>query len=233
VEIIDSKFAVDGVELAGTTLTVGAPKLPSVLSLHGAGQSTRNRIRYLLMDFLSQGIGAFCFDFSGHGDSAGALSDSSLLKRQHEAMAATRFVQRDPIPLIIGSSMGAHTAAVMTGILSVGSLVLFCPAAYAAEATDKPFDSRFSDVIRKPNSFLNSPAFSTLHEFTGNLIVICGANDKTIPREVVDLYYDSAKRASSRELIWVEDAGHQIHTFLETHPDVRENIVRKIIANMK
>jgi hypothetical protein len=41
------------------------------LSLHGAGPAGRERIGYLAEHLVSRGFGAFCFDFSGRGESTG------------------------------------------------------------------------------------------------------------------------------------------------------------------
>ncbi|MBP1861572.1 alpha/beta hydrolase [Rhizobium herbae] len=229
-KVEDFSFVVDGNTLAATRLIAVPDKPVSVLSLHGAGKASRKRIMYVLDVLASQGLSSMCFDFSGHGDSTGLLSGSSLQTRLAEANAACEFFSDACPDTIIASSMGAHVAAQLASVKAIKNLILFCPAAYGKGSEDLKFDDTFSAFIRKPGSYSDSLAFSSLGEFRGNLLVVVGSEDAVIPEEVVSTYYDCAPHARHREVLRIPHAGHQIHTWLEDHPDDRGQVLARLQA---
>src|SRR5277367_5064447 len=105
--ISDVEFQSGVNTLKGTIVRHSEISLPTVLSLHGAGKSNRNRIRYLLDSLAKDDISSFCFDFSGHGESTGSLEQSSLTKRRQEAISAYQFLDNKKPLTVIGSSMGS------------------------------------------------------------------------------------------------------------------------------
>lgn len=210
-------FTADGETLAYSHYVPAASpneNVPSpnetVLSLHGAGPAGRERIGYLAEHLVSRGFGAFCFDFSGHGESTGKLQESSLVGRAVQAKAALEFMPQFAT-VLIGTSMGGHVASSIVSATRAKFLILFCPALYGDDCVDVPFDERFTASIRKPSSFANSSARSDLGEFQGRSLIIIGEEDKIIPPRVVEIYRQELQKNSELTFVRLPGAPHNIH----------------------
>lgn len=224
---------VAGVETLHGTLDIAENDvLPRVLSLHGAGPSNRARARYITEYLAQNGISSVRFDFSGHGNSSGQLKDSTLAKRLNEARAAVKFLDKHALSpkTLIGTSMGGHVAARLTAELTIANLILFCPAAYAAEAEELPFGSGFTEVIRRPNSFNTSLVFECLRTFSGNLLIVFGDADEIIPGPIVEHFLSSAAQANTRVLLRIKNAPHQIHGWLNKNDEQKKLVLRQILS---
>ena len=231
--IRDVEFQSGENTLKGTSIRHNEMSSPTVLSLHGAGKSNRNRIRYLLDRLAKGNVSSFCFDFSGHGESTGRLEQSSLAQRRQEAVSAYEYLDNKKPITVIGSSMGAHIAATLVEQLPIETLILFCPAAYSPKAEDTCFDETFSQIIRQPQSYLDSLAFKKIESFSGNLLLISGTEDKVIPTEILDNYLSRATSAKRKELVWIKGADHQIHPWLEKNDDDLNYVIAKIYELMQ
>jgi pimeloyl-ACP methyl ester carboxylesterase len=221
-------FEVGDEHLRGTFDLAESDEKPIVLSLHGAGPSNRARAGYITERLCKSGVSSFRFDFSGHGDSSGTMAESSLAKRLTQARAAARFLDPNRKPILIGTSMGAHLAARLATEVEARSLILFCPAAYAAEAENVSFGSGFTELIRTPNSFRDSLAFAGVREFHGDCLIIIGDSDEIIPRPVLDAYYENASTARSRTLTKIKGAPHAIHAWIDKEPVAKEVVLRAV-----
>ncbi len=171
----DFNFQVTGETIAATidySETILPP--PSILSLHGGGPLGRQRVAPLATFLAKHGYPVLRFDHSGWGDSTGERQDCSLQSRVDEALAAAKLLQPETPMTLIGTSMGGHTALELLPHLPVKNLVLFCPAAYSADAFNVPFGNGFSGIIRQPDSYRNATVFANLENFTGNFIMIIG-----------------------------------------------------------
>ena len=153
--MLTGTFQADGETLAYSHYVPLPEPREVALSLHGAGPAGRERISYLAEHLASTGSSLFCFDFAGHGESTGQLTESSLSRRSYQAAAALRVIDRRPT-VLIGTSMGGHVAASVLTATAPDFLVLFCPALYGDDSTDLPFDEQFTAAIRKPSSFEHS-----------------------------------------------------------------------------
>ncbi|RFP20412.1 alpha/beta fold hydrolase [Duganella sp. BJB488] len=215
--IVDFDVAYEGHVLKGDQY-VGADS-NRVLYLHGAGASTR-RGHHLLRGALRQrGVGSTCFDCVGHGDTGGALAQSSVASRTRQAqtVVAARGV---PEPLaIIGASMGAYNAIRMTQSHRVDALVLIVPGVYTPSAYEVPFGPEFSAVIRRERSWADSDAWEILSRFEGRLLVIAAEHDATIPLEIPERLVAAAANAQSSRLHIVQGAEHnRLWSLLEEDP---------------
>ncbi|AIY39201.1 hydrolase of the alpha/beta superfamily [Collimonas arenae] len=185
-----------------------------ILLLHGAGVSSRaTAMRSGLRPALQQrGVATTSFDCIGHGDTGGALLDSSLSSRtrQAEAVIAARKLAE---PLVIcGTSMGAYNAIRLTQKYQVTGLILIVPGVYTPAAYGLPFGPQFSEVIRRDRSWADSDAWSILRKFKGDLLVIAAEHDAVIPLEIPDRLLLSAQQARSRRLRVVAGTDHS-HLF--------------------
>ena len=199
--------------LVGDTM---GPEMPrTVLMLHGAGQSRREKMLPLRNELLEKGIGSVAFDFIGHGETGGEMQESSLESRTCQACRVIDQLDLAQKPLsIVAASMGAYNAVQLTAEYVVRHLILIVPAMYTDKADDVRFGDRFSDLIRVPFSWRDSAGWNTLRRYTGNLLVVAAEIDRVIPREIVERYYDAAENAETRRLVTIKDTGHMIFTEL-------------------
>ena len=175
--------------------------------LHGAGKSSRARFSRLRESLNDHDIPSASFDFIGHGETGGDVSDSTLHGRTDQAAVVIRHTSIEPLTLI-AASMSGYTAIKLTEVFAVNNLILLVPAVYTPRAYDLSFSSEFSTTIRTPGSWQNSDAFSITSEFKGNLLVIAAEVDDVIPLEVIERIYASAKNAKSRLLHIVPNSRH-------------------------
>ena len=205
----------------------------SSLILHGGGESSRSKFRYLRERLFEKGISSCAFDFIGHGDTGGDLKSSSLLERSQQACTV---IESQPIkqPLtVFGASMGAYTAVQLIRHYPVENLVLLVPAMYAAEAYSIPFNNGFTPIIRTPNSWEHSDAWRLLADFTGTLFIVAAELDRVIPRGVIDKIYSSATRARKRELYIAPGVSHFVFTELKVkNPKAFEHVLNMMINSI-
>ncbi|MEU0036324.1 alpha/beta fold hydrolase [Streptomyces sp. NPDC006333] len=203
----DVFFHVAEHRLAATRVYAPDGAAPALIHLHGLGPTaTRHGVRYLLDDLAAHGHSSVTFEFSGNGESTGVLEEATLRRRRDESLAAARLLDGKTRPVVMGTSMGAHLAAWTVPVLDPRALVLFCPAAYPGHAADLPFDGS----LARPGRYADSPAYAAMREFTGDLLIVGARDDQVVPATVLDGYLDSAEKARTRRLIWL-DGDHFVH----------------------
>ncbi|OGK38484.1 hypothetical protein A3F03_03260 [Candidatus Roizmanbacteria bacterium RIFCSPHIGHO2_12_FULL_41_11] len=129
----------NGQKLAGilTSPTVNTPT-PIVVMAHGfhsnKNSSTFTRLKEL---FLTRHIASFCFDFFGHGESAGKIEDVTIAEGADDITQAIRLVKKQGYQQIglIGSSFGGICSLIAAAkSLDLKFLVLKSPVADFAAA---------------------------------------------------------------------------------------------------
>ncbi len=204
----------EGVALCGDVMGGALPDL--ALMLHGAGQHHRGKMEPLRRELAARGVGTCAVDLIGHGETGGELRSSSLAHRTRQVRAvidALELVSRGPLALT-AASMGAHTAVDLLAHYRVRALVLVVPAMYATAAHAVPFDAGFTEIIRRPQSWKDARGWERLAAFTGRLLVIVGAEDRVIPRGVIERYGRGAPNARESRLIEVPRVGHLLFSEL-------------------
>jgi pimeloyl-ACP methyl ester carboxylesterase len=222
-------------EAGGEKLAVTAvgPNPPTVLHLHGLGETaSRHSIRYLLDPLSAHECGGLTFDFSGNGDSTGEYLRGTLRRRLAETLAVGRLLGPDPV--LMGSSMGAHLAACAVPVLQPRALILFAPAAYRADAVHVPF-SRYrahapdSETAVRPGDYADSPAYRGMESFSGDLLIVAGTEDEVVPAAVVDGYRRHASRARSTTVIQLDGCNHFVHRWLPEHDEARSEMAAAVL----
>ena len=201
--------------LIGDILSAG--NSPRVLVLHGAGNSNRGRFQMLREELFAKGISSVTFDFVGHGDTGGDLKSSSLSSRTRQVCRIVDALNLQQPLSVIGASMSAYTSVKLLEHFHIKNLILLVPAMYTSQAYSVPFNRGFSDIIRQPQSWVQSDAWRLLADYTGRLLIVAGENDQIIPHAVIDRIYDSAVNAAARKLYIAPNASHFVFT------DLREN----------
>lgn len=207
---------------------------PQVLVLHGAGDSNRGRFRMLREELFAKGISSVAFDFVGHGDTGGDLKSSSLSSRTQQACGVVDSLNLQQPFSVIAASMSAYTSVKLLQHYQIKSLILLVPAMYTSQAYTIPFNQGFTDIIRRPQSWIRSDAWRILADYTGRLLIIAGENDRIIPRDVIDKIYDSAINAVERKMYIAPNASHFIFTDLRSkNPDEFDYVFGRICNMLK
>lgn len=201
---------------------------PSVICLHGGGSSSKKSTEYLSPIFCNLGKSVIRFDFSGQGDSSGALKMSSLKKRHAETKAVLDYFNVTNDLTVVGSSMGGYIACTLIRNYPIDNLILFCPAAYSLKAWDIEFSNGFTEIIRTEKSYLNTDIVDILKAYKGKSLFIIGSEDEIIPEEVTELYLASLTNTTQLEKYVIENCPHPIHRWGQNNPDIREKIKSRI-----
>jgi pimeloyl-ACP methyl ester carboxylesterase len=230
-ELIPFTHTVGGERLSGLSggAGPGEPARATAVLLHGAGSGSKERLLPLLSEFAAHGCHALAFDFSGHGESTGLLSELSLRRRFEQAVSVIDAHARVDGPLVlVGFSMSGHTVADLVRHYGdrVAALGLCAPAVYAAQAWDVPFgagDGRFSEIIRRPGSWRESPALDVLRGYEGRAVLAVPGTDEVIPLAVTDAVSEALARRAQFTHWELPEAEHRLGRWFRDHPgDVRK-----------
>jgi pimeloyl-ACP methyl ester carboxylesterase len=218
----------DGGRPAGTT---------TVVLLHGAGHGSKERLLPLLAEFVARGCRGLALDFSGHGDSTGALRELSLRRRCEQAVAVIDAYAPDGPLVLVGFSMSGQTVADLAGHYGgrVTALGLCAPAVYAAEAWDVPFgdgDGRFSEIIRRPDSWREAPALDTLRAYEGRAVLAVPTTDAVIPPSVTEAVQHALSSRAQFTRLELPDATHMVGQWFQDHAGDRTAFVDAVLAGL-
>lgn len=227
-----STFSLDfeGHRIHGDQWLAPAAKRHAIL-LHGGGSSTLEAFTPLREHLLDQGISSTAFDFIGHGRTGGNLQGSSLHARVKQTLIVIKAMQIESSgAALVGYSMGAYVAIHVARHRQINRLALGVPAAYAPDAFDVPFGPAFSAILRRPESWRESDAFTLLNAFTGHLFVFYASADQVVPCAIPQTLVGSVSSAASVDAYVLEGSGHKLSAFYEEHPQEREAIHQRISA---
>ncbi|MGW7612078.1 alpha/beta hydrolase [Streptomyces sp. NPDC054766] len=223
---------------------------PTAVLLHGAGNGSKERLLPLLDDFAARGCAGLAFDFSGHGESTGELGELSLRRRFEQAVSVIDATVPAGAPLIlVGFSMSGQTVADLArhyGERAV-ALVLCAPAVYAAEAWPVPFEdaegtsrqdgaeaaqSRFSRIIRTPDSWRRAPALDVLRAYEGRAVLAVPAADAVIPPAVTEAVADALTARARFTRFELPDADHLLGLWFRDHAEDRQRLVDLVLTGL-
>ncbi|MFF0081417.1 alpha/beta fold hydrolase [Streptomyces canus] len=221
----------------GGGLDSGPTAVTAVL-LHGAGHGSKERLLPLLDEFVAHGCRGLAFDFSGHGESSGELGELSLRRRFEQAVAVIDAHAPADGPLVlVGFSMSGQTVADLARHYGerVAALGLCAPAVYAAEAWEVPFghgDGRFSEIIRRPDSWRRSPALEALRAYEGRAVLAVPGTDAVIPPEVTEAVQEALAFRAQFTRLELPEADHQLGRWMQDHEDDRRELVTELLTGL-
>lgn len=220
--IIETEVFVEiGSDRIDTSITYpDGPAKADAVFLHGAGFSTKERCLPLARALSSLGWRCLTFSYPGHGSSSGRLLGSSLQNRKLITKQLLETLGFESPEVVVGVSMGAHTAIAMLEELAImpEKLILFAPAIYASEAEATRFGPEFSKILRTEQSYLSSKSWDILPTFGGKLAMVEASNDEVIPKEMYSLIRQSAIQASEIHHLIIDGSAHQISFWLAEDP---------------
>ncbi|MFJ8469164.1 alpha/beta fold hydrolase [Streptomyces swartbergensis] len=239
-ELIPFTHAVGGERLSGLSggTGPGEPARATVVLLHGAGSGSKERLVPLLSEFAAHGCPALAFDFSGHGESTGLLPELSLRRRFERAVSVIDAHAHVDGPLVlVGFSMSGQTVADLVRHYGdrVAALGLCAPAVYAAAAWDVPFgagEGRFSEIIRRPGSWRESPALDVLRAYEGRAVLAVPGTDEVIPPAVTEAVSEALARRTQFTHWELPQAEHRLGLWFRDHPGDRREFVTAVLTGL-
>ncbi|MEU7061911.1 alpha/beta fold hydrolase [Streptomyces sp. NPDC046197] len=226
----------DGERLSG--VYGGDPSGATAVVLHGAGTSSTERLLPLVREFVAHGCRGVAFDFSGHGESTGKLSELSLRRRFEQAVAVIdAYAGADGPLVLVGFSMSGQTVADLVRHYGdrVTALGLCAPAVYTAEAWDVPFgdgNGRFSGIIRQPDGWRRAPALEVLRAYEGRAVLAVPGTDAVIPPTVTEAVQDALTARAQYTRFDLPDAQHQLGMWFRDHGDDRREFVEAVLTGL-
>lgn len=202
----------------------------TVLFLHGGGlKTTKERFKQLRIDLLNNNIHSYAFDFIGHGDNNENLYNTSLYSKVLQAKTfIDKFIN---VPFsIVGASMGGYIAIKLTEIYDIKSLILFVPALYTTEAYNINFGNKFSEIIRKDNSWKDSDSFNIVNKYKGKVLLISVNGDSVIPVDLTSKFRKSVNINNFDEYI-IKNGDHKIFDYIY-ESDEYKSIFNLIVKNI-
>lgn len=226
----------DGEQLGG--VYGGDPSGVTAVVLHGAGTGSTERLLPLVREFVAHGCRGVAFDFSGHGESTGKLSELSLRRRFEQAVAVIdAYAPADGPLVLVGFSMSGQTVTDLVRHYGdrVTALGLCAPAVYTAEAWDVPFEGgngRFSEIIRQPDSWREAPAFEVLRAYEGRAVLAVPGTDTVIPPAVTEAVQDALTTRAQYTRFDLPDARHQLGMWFRDHGEDRRMFVEAVLTGL-
>jgi pimeloyl-ACP methyl ester carboxylesterase len=160
--------------------------------------------------------------------------------------------------ILVGFSMSGQTVADLArhyGERAV-ALVLCAPAVYAAEAWPVPFDdrtgaegaggtgesgpgpgagateSRFSRILRTPDSWRRAPALDVLRAYEGRAVLAVPGTDSVIPPAVTEAVADALTARSDFTRFELPDADHLLGLWFRDHAEDRRRLVDLALSGL-
>ncbi|MCU6389348.1 alpha/beta hydrolase [Enterobacter quasiroggenkampii] len=206
-------------------------QLGEVLLLHGGGRSSKSGFLNLRKSFISIGLGSLAFDYIGHGATGGTLHGFSLEDRlkQTKLIIDSVYGEKDEIN-VIGFSMGAYIATLLSKEVNIQRLGLIIPAMYTKLAFAVPFGERFSTLIRKQDSWKHSDGFDIVKYYRGRLLVVSAEHDHIIPHEIPHKLFSNAISAQWKHHHIVPDCTHDLGRLFNENPNRRYMLLGSILG---
>jgi len=216
----------------------GGGDTATAVLLHGAGNGSKERLLPLLEEFVARGCRGLALDFSGHGESTGALAELSLQKRFEQAVSVIDATVPANGPLIlVGFSMSGQTVADLAEHYGqrVAALGLCAPAVYGAAAWPVPFgdgDGRFSEIIRTPDNWRAAPALGVLRAYEGRAVLAVPGTDTVIPPAVTEAVTDALAAHAQFTRLELPDAEHMLGLWFRDHAEDRQRFVDLVLTGL-
>ena len=217
----DIEFDSHGTTLSGTLYKAEGEEKACILILYGGGNIPHKQSPHytsIKKTLAENGITSFSFDFRGVGDNGVPLEKTNINTRIEDAKAAFNVLVSNTESkniYLYGVSMGATVAIEITNQVSTKGIILIVPAAYSLEARGKNFGPDFSEAIRKPESWKDSPDFENLRKYKARVFLLRAGNDQIIPTGVYNTYVDIVQ--AKGEILTFKDATHRFSSEVDSN----------------
>lgn len=204
--------------LHGDIVYAANETISNVFCIHGGGVRGKKSFEAMRTYLALHNITSYAFDFTGHGETGGSLSQSTLEKRVKQITEiVNHFKKEGELVTLLASSMGGYIAIKALESCVVSNLILIAPAVYSIKAYNAPFGSDFSLIIRSYESWRETDAWEILARFEGNFILLQAEKDQIIPNQVSEDLYQSASNTFYKKRIIFNNATHPLTDWFYQH----------------
>ena len=205
------KFQINNEILIGGFCYIRDKKSPTILLFHGNGEIASD-YQYFAPTYFECGVNLAVADFRGYGFSTGNPIYSGLITdalpiykifRQwmdENGFRNSLFVQGRSMGSVCAAEIGAHNPKNLKGIIFESGF------ASLYNMMTRLF--RVSGPNITPNSLYEYSNDTRMKKFQKPTLIIHGTRDWIIPSEEAQLIYDAIPREVDKELILINNAGH-------------------------
>lgn len=199
-----------------------------VFLLHGAGESSQERLLTIAKFCQKYNYNVISFDYSGHGESSNFLPSSISKKTSQAIWIFENFVQKfSEIHIFAFSMSGQITINLLEKHQNIASISFFSTALYSTEFFSIPFGSDFKQALSQVWNWNQSNISQILPYFKGKVFLIRPDFDPVIPIEVSEMYKKFANPDNFSEII-IPGAPHTLGKFFQENPSEFIVIFEKI-----
>ena len=178
----------------------GKLNAPETLFLHGCNPVENSSDFLVLRQILAEkyGINSCAFDFTGHGNTGGNWSDSTIELRTAQSVDIINACFDSQPFNIVASGLGAYTAIKLTQLFNVKNLILLAPALCAYEACNVSLGKNYDEFAEFAYSWSMTDALSILQFYEGGVSILVSDTRSSLQREVAGQLFSNALRARKR-----------------------------------
>jgi len=218
-------LSVDDKSICGVLHLPDCEKPPCVITCHGLF-SSKDSEKFLSIArcFIGRGIAVIRFDFSGCGESSGAIADTTVTGRLAELSAVTAFARKKllcPRLGLLGSSLGGYVSLLHAAQdPSIGALAIWATPFSLPGLRESIPPEELAHL--KENFFVDAGRFDLLPLLPAlhTLLIVHGTRDEIVPYAHAEKIYRLA--ASPKELVLITGGDHSL-----TVPKDREQATQK------
>ena len=181
-------FPSDGRILAGTLVVPDRPSGAGVLLVHGLGSSRATNVERAEAVSRTHAATCLAIDLSGHGDSAGRLTQVTPRQNladvvaSYDMLTATPGVDAARVG-VCAASYGAYLSVLLTAFRPVNRMLLRAPALYSDACFDRGLSERMAG---DPTSAATTLAHLAL--FRGQATIVESEHDEIISHDTIAAY---------------------------------------------
>lgn len=178
------------------------------------------------------GMSSVSFDYSGVGGSGVPLEESSLQSRIEECVFISDWMNEHMQAehyVLYGVSMGGYIAL---GLIHerpdmFEKLILHAPAAYSPLAHALCFGEKFTQEIRRKDSWNNSFSFEWLENYRKPILFIEAENEEIIPYQITETHKSLKTKYDDFESFVLKKAKHDVWDSTLLSTQLRSEIYEK------
>ena len=212
-----------------------ADKNPATLFVHG-WQGQQDKAFDVARELSGQGDISLTFNWREHGVKDAHPEKYSREDYLNDTLAAYDYLAKvegvDPSEItVVGTSMGAYMAAILSTKRDVKRLGFRVPANYKDDGFTDPGirGSDFPDVVAwrsDINDYSETMSLRALHEFKGKVLIVESGSDEIVPHETVQSYLNALADKEMLTHLLMPDVGHSIETQDERNKKIFRDAVR-------
>jgi pimeloyl-ACP methyl ester carboxylesterase len=209
---------------------------PAYVYLHGMSSARTGAKSEALLERARRRARGFArFDFRGHGESSGSLTDITLTELIEDTTAV---LQRAGPSLLVGSSLGALVAAwtaarnpdIVVGLTMLAPALGFLPEIARSWQQGQPIslqDSEGTDLVFSPRALQDALGYdeeSLPPQLRMPTLIVHGQLDESVPFQLSQRFFDAL--SSAEKSLWlIPEGGHRLNDLIDEIYDRMEALM--------